>query len=87
MLLIDPSVIFSCLDNFFGGFVKVLVNYHLDGYLPTETRIINIILDISFKSLTGLGTINGIRFEKVSSEINPQFAQIAAENDLVSCKI
>ena len=22
MLLIDPSVIFSCLDNFFGGFGK-----------------------------------------------------------------
>ena len=85
MLLIDPSVIFSCLDNFFGGFGKGVGELPPGRlFTPTETRIINIILDISFKSLTeAWNPLMAIEFEKVSSEINPQFAQIAAENDLV----
>ena len=85
MVVIDPVVVFSSLDSFFGGF-GVGVGQLPAGRLftPTETRIINMILDVVFRSLKeAWSPLMDIEFELVSSEINPQFAQIADENDLV----
>ena len=85
MIVIDPVVVFSSLDSFFGGF-GVGVGQLPAGRLftPTETRIINMILDVFFRSLKeAWSPLMDIEFELVSSEINPQFAQIADENDLV----
>ena len=85
MVVIDPVVVFSSLDSFFGGF-GVGVGQLPAGRLftPTETRIINMILDVFFRSLKeAWSPLMDIEFELVSSEINPQLAQIADENDLV----
>jgi flagellar motor switch protein FliM len=85
IVVIDPVVVFSSLDSFFGGFgrgVGQLPSGRL--FTPTETRIINMILDVFFRSLKeAWSPLVEIDFELVSSEINPQFAQIADENDLV----
>ncbi len=85
VIIIDPNVVFSSLDSFFGGFGKgvgELPSGRL--FTPTETRIIKIILEVFFRSLTeAWGPLMPIECEHVSSEINPQFAQIADENDLV----
>lgn len=85
MVVIDPTVVFSSLDSFFGGFgrgVGQLPQGRL--FTPTETRIIKIILQVLFRSYKeAWSPVTHIDFEHVSSEINPQFAQIADENDLV----
>ena len=85
MVLIDPNVIFNSLDNFFGGFgrgIGTLPPGRL--FTPTETRVIGIILDVFFTSLKeAWSPLLSLDFETVSSEINPHFAQIADENDLV----
>ncbi len=85
MAVIEPAVIFSSLDSFFGGFgrgVGQLPPGRL--FTPTETRIIKLILQIMFRSFKeAWGPLMAIDFEHVSSEINPQFAQIADESDLV----
>jgi flagellar motor switch protein FliM len=85
MVVIDPTVVFSSLDSFFGGFgrgVGQLPPGRL--FTPTETRIIKIILQVLFRSFKeAWSPVTPIDFEHVSSEINPQFAQIADENDLV----
>ena len=85
LIVIDPNVVFSALDNFFGGFGR-----GIDGlpagrmFTPTETRIINIMMDLVFASLKeAWAPIMPITCEYVSAEINPQFVQIADENDLV----
>ena len=85
LVLIDPNVIFNSLDNFFGGFgrgIGQLTPSRL--FTPTETRVISIILDVLFSSLKeAWSPLLSIDFETVSSEINPHFAQIVDENDLV----
>lgn len=85
MVVIEPTVVFSSLDSFFGGFGRG-VGQLSPGRLftPTELRIIKIILQVFFRSMKeAWGPITSVDFEHVSSEINPQFAQIADENDLV----
>jgi len=76
IVAIDPVVVFSSLDSFFGGFgrgVAQLPPTRL--FTPTETRIINMILEVFFKSLKDAWSpIMDIDHEVVSSEINPQFA-------------
>ena len=85
IVVLDPAVVFSSLDSFFGGFGKG-VGQLPPGRLftPTESRIINMILDVFFRCLKDAWSpVMPADFELVSSEINPQFAQIADENDLV----
>ena len=85
VIIIDPNVVFSSLDSFFGGFGKGVGELPPSRlFTPTETRIIKIILDVFFRSLKeAWSPILEIDCEQVSAEINPQFAQIADENDLV----
>ncbi len=85
IVVIDPTVVFSSLDSFFGGFGKGVGNLPPGRlFTPTESRIINMILEVFFRSLKDAwSAVMPVDFELVSSEINPQFAQIADENDLV----
>ena len=85
MVVIEPTVVFSSLDSFFGGFgrgVGQLPPGRL--FTPTETRIVKIILQVFFRSFKeAWSPLTPVDFEHISSEINPQFAQIVDENDLV----
>jgi flagellar motor switch protein FliM len=85
LVVIDTSVIFACLDNFFGGFgrgVGELTPGRL--FTPTETSIIQILVDLIFGALKDAwAPILTIDCERVSAEVTPQFVQIAEEADLV----
>ncbi len=85
MVLIEPNIIFSALDNFFGGFgrgIGTLPPGRL--FTPTESRIIKLMLDQLFGSLQEAWTpLLPMQIEVIGSEINPQFSQIVDENDLV----
>ena len=85
VIIIDPNVVFSSLDSFFGGFGKGVADLPPGRlFTPTESRIIKIILEVFFRSLKeAWAPLIPIECEHISSEINPHFAQIADENDLV----
>lgn len=104
LAVIEPTVVFSALDNFFGGTGAGMpgaprrrasdtkngeplpANWLPPGrmFTPTETRVIKIIIDVFFRSLKeAWAPLLQIDLEHAGSEINPQFAQIADENDLV----
>jgi flagellar motor switch protein FliM len=84
-VVIEPTVIFSALDNCFGGFGRGVGQLPAGRlFTPTETRIIRMILEIVFRSLKDAWSpVLDVEFDIINSEINPQFAQIADENDLV----
>ena len=85
MVVIEPSVIFASLDNFFGGFGRGIDSLPPGRlFTPTESSIIKIMMDVFFGSWQeAWAPILPLQCEHVGSEINPQFAQIADENDLV----
>ena len=85
VIIIDPNVVFSSLNSFFGGFGKGVADLPPGRlFTPTESRIIKIILEVFFRSLKeAWAPLMPIECEHISSEINPHFAQIADENDLV----
>jgi flagellar motor switch protein FliM len=102
LVTIEPTVVFSALDNFFGGTGSGMPGTarrrtpDKEGdaspnwlpptrmFTPTESRVIKIILEVFFRSLKeAWAPLLPVDFEHVGSEINPQFAQIADENDLV----
>ena len=85
LVCIDPSVVFSSLDNFFGGFGRGM-NELPPGrtFTPTENCVIGIMINVLFGALQeAWAPVMPIRCEHVSSEINPNFAQVADGNDLV----
>ncbi len=102
LVMIEPTLVFSSLDNFFGGTgsgmpanqkrragdkagegaSNALAPTRM--FTATESRVISIILEVFFRALKeAWAPLMVVEFEHVSSEINPQFAQIADENDLV----
>jgi flagellar motor switch protein FliM len=86
IVVIDPTIVFSSLDSFFGGFGQGTVGQLSPGrmFTPMEMRIITMILDVIFRNLKeAWAPLMALDFEFVSAEINPQFAQISDENDLV----
>ena len=102
LVTIEPTVVFSALDNFFGGTGSGMPGTQRRRssdkdndlppnwlpptrmFTPTESRVIKIILEVFFRSLKeAWAPLLAVDFEHVGSEINPQFAQIADENDLV----
>jgi flagellar motor switch protein FliM len=85
MVVIDTTVVFSSLDSFFGGFGRGVGQLPAGRvFTPTESRIIKIILQVFFSSFKeAWAPVAPIDFEHVSSEVNPLFAQIADDNDLV----
>ena len=87
LVVIDPDIIFQSLDVFFGGFGTNQQGGALPPtrlFTPTENRIIKLIIDVFFESLReAWAPLIKLETEIASSEINPQFAQIADENDLV----
>jgi flagellar motor switch protein FliM len=85
LIVIDTAVIFACLDNFFGGFGRGVGELQPGRpFTPTETSIIQILVDLVFGALKDAWMpILSIDCERVSAEVTPQFVQIAEEADLV----
>jgi flagellar motor switch protein FliM len=83
LMILDPKFVFAVVDNFFGGngrFAKI------EGreFTPTETRIINILMQQAFRDLKeAWSPIAAIDPEYLSREINPHFANIVSPTEIV----
>jgi flagellar motor switch protein FliM len=83
LMILDPKFVFAVVDNFFGGngrFAKI------EGreFTPTETRIINLLMNQAFKDLReAWSPIAAIDPEYLSREINPHFANIVSPTEIV----
>ena len=84
LIVIEPSLIFSTVDSYFGGGGQLYKAANEREFTPTEMRIIQILLDIIFNDLReAWEPVMTLKFEYMSSEVNPYFANIVNAEDIV----
>jgi len=85
LVTIEPQIIFNSLDRFFGGGGKSRTTVEgMREFTPTETRVIQLLIKSVFEDLEAAWSpVYKLKFEYINSEINPAFAQIIDDPDLV----
>lgn len=84
LFVVDPKLVFSLVDNFFGGDGRHHARIEGREFTPTELRVIRMTLDQAFLDLKkAWAPIMSVDFEYISAEVNPQFANIVSPTDVV----
>lgn len=84
LIVMEPRLVFTAVDNFFGGGGQFYNKVEGREFTPTEMRIIRLIIDMIFKDLTeAWKPVMDIEFEYINSEVNPQFANIVSPSEIV----
>ncbi|HHQ42132.1 MAG TPA: flagellar motor switch protein FliM [Chromatiales bacterium] len=84
LFVIDPKLVFTVVDNFFGGDGRFPAKIEGREFTPTETRIIKIVLEHAFRDLhEAWAPVLPVEFEYLNSEVNPQFANIVSPSEVV----
>ncbi len=84
LVVMEPRLVFTAVDNFFGGGGQFYNKVEGREFTLTEMRIIRLILDLLFKDLQeAWKPVMDIDFEYINSEVNPQFANIVSPSEIV----
>jgi flagellar motor switch protein FliM len=84
LIVIHPQVVFSCLDNWYGGQARPLVVGDERGFTANENAIIEKLCELMFKSVTeAWSPYVAIDIKLVNRDINPLFANIAGDDESV----
>ncbi len=84
LCVIDPKLVFGMVDNFFGGDGRYHTRIEGREFTPTENRVVQLLLDLLFTDLKkAWKPVMDVDFKFVSTEINPQFANIVSPTEVV----
>ncbi len=84
LIVMEPRLVFTVVDNFFGGNGQFYNQAEGKEFTPTEMRIITLIIEMIFKDLReAWKPVMELNFEYVSSEVNPRFANIVDPGEIV----
>ena len=84
LFIFDPRLIFSVVDNFFGGDGRFHARIEGRDFTPLEQRIIARMLDMVFREYkTAWKPVLPLDIEVMRSEVNPQFVNIATPTEVV----
>lgn len=84
LVVMEPRLVFTAVDNFFGGGGQFYNKVEGREFTPTEMRVIRLIIDMLFKDLKqAWKPVMNLDFEYLSSEVNPQFANIVSPSEIV----
>jgi len=84
LFVLDPRLVFSIVDNYFGGDGRFHAKIEGREFTPTELRVVDMILDQVFVDLKeAWSPVLKLNFEKQNSEVNPQFANIVSPSEVV----
>ena len=84
LFVLDPKLVFSVVDSFFGGTGRFHTKIEGRDFTPTETRVIQMLLNIAYTDLSlSWQPVLDIGFEYLGSEVNPQFANIVSPSEVV----
>ena len=84
LFVFEPTLVFSIVDNLFGGDGRFHTRIEGRDFTPTEMRIINKMLLVVFEEYEkAWKNIYPLKFEYVRSEMHTQFANIATPTEIV----
>ncbi|EGV30502.1 flagellar motor switch protein FliM [Thiorhodococcus drewsii AZ1] len=84
LMVFDPKLVFSLVDNFFGGDGRFYSRIEGRDFTPMELRVIRSLLDAAFEDMQkAWEPVMELRFEFLNSEVNPQFANIVSPSEVV----
>jgi len=84
LIVMEPRLVFTAVDNFFGGGGQFYNKVEGREFTPTEMRVIRLIIELLFKDLKeAWKPVMDLEFEYMNSEVNPQFANIVSPSEIV----
>lgn len=84
LIVFEPKLVFTVVDNFFGGDGRFPAKIEGREFTPTEMRVIQLLLKQTFADLTeAWAPVMPVEFEYLNSEVNPHFANILSPRDYV----
>ncbi len=84
LIVMEPRLVFTAVDNFFGGGGQFYNKVEGREFTPTEMRVIRLIIDVVFKDMTeAWKPVMEVEFEYMNSEVNPQFANVVSPSEIV----
>ncbi|MGR9045203.1 MAG: flagellar motor switch protein FliM [Gammaproteobacteria bacterium] len=84
LIVMEPRLVFTAVDNFFGGAGQFYNKVEGREFTPTEMRVIRMLIDMIFKDLNeAWKPVMALNFEYMTSEVNPQFANIVSPSEIV----
>jgi flagellar motor switch protein FliM len=84
LFVLDPKLVFSVVDNYFGGTGRFHTKIEGRDFTPTENRVIQLLLNSAFADLKAAWKpVFSVDFEYSGSEVNPQFANIVSPSEVV----
>ncbi len=84
LIVMDPTLVFTAVDNYFGGSGQFYNKIEGREFTPTEMRVIQILLEMAFKDMKeAWRPVMDVEFEYINSEVNPQFANIVSPSEIV----
>jgi flagellar motor switch protein FliM len=84
LIVMEPRLVFTAVDNFFGGGGQFYNKVEGREFTPTEMRVISLMVNMIFKDLgEAWRPVIDMEFEYLSSEVNPQFANIVSPTEIV----
>lgn len=84
LFVLDAKLVFMIVENFFGGDGRFYTKIEGRDFTPTEQRIVQNVLEMSFKDLKDAWkAVMPVEFDYQSSEVNPAMANIVSPSDVV----
>ncbi|NOT85631.1 MAG: flagellar motor switch protein FliM [Methylococcaceae bacterium] len=84
LIVMEPRLVYTAVDNFFGGGGQFYNKVEGREFTPTEMRIIRLMVDMIFKDLNeAWRPVIDMAFEYLGAEVNPQFANIVSPSEIV----
>ena len=84
LMIFEPRLVFSVVENFFGGDGRYATKIEGREFTPTEIRVVQLMIKQAFADLTeAWSPVMNLEFEYLNSEVNPHFANIVSPSEIV----
>ncbi len=84
LMVMNPKLVFTLVDNYFGGDGRFHTKIEGRDFTATEMRIVQKVLDRMFIDLAkAWEPVMPVEFSYVGSEVNPQFANIVTPSEVL----